>query len=94
MLIDVDEIGGNGSSLISAPVVIPAKPAVAPVRPEFIRPPRGGLCPWSGLSRAKIYELIHSGKIKSVCLRKPGATRGARLIHLESLLRYLHSQPD
>jgi len=38
MLIDVDEIGGNGSSLISAPVVIPAKPAVAPVRPEFVFP--------------------------------------------------------
>lgn len=68
------------------------------MRPEFIRTPKGGLEPFTGLSRAKLYELITPNKangfkapVKSVCLRKAGAIKGTRLIHLQSLLDYLHS---
>lgn len=70
-------------------------------RPEFIRLPKGGLCPWTGLSRAKMYELIlpcesngFKAPVKSVCLRKPGAVKGARLIHLQSLLGYLEERME
>ena len=70
-------------------------------RPEFIRCPKGGLEPITGLSRAKLYELITPNvangfkpPVKSVCLRKPGAVKGARLIHLQSLLDYLHSHTE
>lgn len=75
----------------TAPVALPASAAV-PIKPEFIRLPRPGtLCPWTGLSRSKMWEVLLSGKVKTVCLRRPGAAKGARLIHLESLLAYLHS---
>jgi hypothetical protein len=90
----VADFPGSDNQFIVAPVAVPVKTVDPSSRPEFIRPPKRGLCPWSGLSRAKIYELIHSGRVKSVCLRKPGATRGARLIHLQSLLSYLHSLAD
>ena len=50
------------------------------------------------MSRAKLNELIlpspangHKPPVQSVCLRKPGAIKGARLIHLQSLLNYLRA---
>lgn len=65
--------------------------ATVPTKPEFIRLPRPGtLCPWTGLSRSKMWEVLQLGKVKTVCLRKPGAAKGARLIHLASLLDYLY----
>ncbi len=71
---------------------IPTQNTVA-ARPEFIRlPPRQGLCPWTNLSRTKMCELLETGKIKNVRLRREGAIKGARLISLSSLLEYLHSQ--
>jgi hypothetical protein len=64
-------------------------------RPEFIRLAKPGtLCPWTGLSRSKMWELLQSGHVKTVCLRRPGAAKGARLVHLESLLNYLHGQVE
>ncbi len=70
-------------------------------KPEFIRLPKGGLCPWTGLSRAKMNELIlpcsyneFNPPVKSVCLRKPGASKGARLVHLKSLLDYLTAKME
>jgi len=66
---------------------------------EFIRLPKKGLEPITGLSRAKLCELILPSKangfrppVKSVCLRRPGANKGARLIKLQSLLDYLNSR--
>jgi hypothetical protein len=35
--------------------------------------------------------VLQTGKVRNVCLRKEGALRGARLIHLSSLLDYLDS---
>ena len=45
-----------------------------------------------GLKRGFCYQLINSGKIKSVCLRKPGARTGCRLIHLQSVRDFLMKQ--
>ena len=64
-------------------------------RPEFIRLPKPStLCPWTGLSRSKMWQLLEGGHVKTVCLRRPGAAKGARLVHLESLLNYLHGQVE
>jgi hypothetical protein len=46
------------------------------------------------LKRGFTYQLINAGKIKSVSLRKPGSKFGCRLIHLQSVRDYLHSQMD
>ena len=81
----------EGVRFTTAPVAIPTN-ATIPAMPEFIRLPRPGtLCPWTGLSRSKMWEVLQSGKVKTVCLRRPGAAKGARLIHLAGLLEYLHS---
>ena len=83
--------GNTRESFTTAPIALPAGVTV-PMKPEFIRLPRPGtLCPWTGLSRSKMWEVLLTGKVQTVCLRKPGAAKGARLVHLESLLAYLHS---
>jgi hypothetical protein len=69
------------------------------VRPEYLRLPKSGTrCRWTGLSRSALYELILSPRapVKSVVLKRRGAKRGVRLIHLPSLIAYLHAQtpPD
>ncbi len=68
--------------------------------PKFIRLPRTGTRePFTGLSRSTLNRLIlpiagngYKPPVKSICLRKQGATRGTRLILLDSLLAYLHGQ--
>ena len=72
--------------------VAPPRAAADSARePEFVRLPtgRGARCPYTGLSRAFIYQLIGERKIRSVSLRKKGCLRGVRLIHLASLKAYL-----
>lgn len=86
----------------TAPVAVPARVAIQPIQPEWIRLPKPGtLCPWTGLSRAKMNELIlpcaaneFRAPVKSACLRRPGAAKGVRLIHLDSLLTHLRAQMD
>jgi hypothetical protein len=81
---------GNAASIKTAPVQIPEHTPVTAARPDWIRLPKPGtLCPWCGLSRSKLWEVLQSGKVRNICLRKEGAARGARLIHLASLLGYL-----
>lgn len=64
-------------------------------RPCYVRLPRTGEKEtFSGLGRSKLWEILQSGKVRSIVLRKPGALRGARLIRLEGpggLLDYLAS---
>jgi hypothetical protein len=68
--------------------------------PEFIRLPKPGqLCPWTGLSRSKMNELVlpgaaNDGKppVKSVFLRKKGSLRGCRLVVYESLVSFLKNK--
>ena len=68
-------------------------------RPEFIRLPKGGTrCPFTGLSRSKLNQLVLPCKengfkppVESKVLRNRGAIRGTRLIVFDSLINYLRS---
>jgi len=81
---DTINSGGNALTIV-APIAAPANAAIQPVHPEFIRLPKNGLCPWTGLSRAKLNELVlpcaangHKPPVRSVCLRKPANFPGVR----------------
>ena len=50
-----------------------------------------GLTRLTGLTRSHAYLLYSEGKIDSVCIRRPGSTRGKRLWHVPSVLRFLDS---
>jgi excisionase family DNA binding protein len=58
-------------------------------RPEWLRPKE--IPKYFGIGRSKSYELIASGKVKSVSLRKRGQKNGTRLISYDSLAAYLES---
>ena len=68
------------------------------MKPEFIRLPRpGDRCALTGLSRSTLCELAvpcpannHKPPVKSLVIKKRGATRGIRLISYLSLLDHLH----
>ena len=61
-------------------------------RPEWIRLPKEGMsCPYSGLSRSYLSNLLRSQAVKSNVLRNPGAIRGVRLISYDSLMAYICS---
>jgi hypothetical protein len=63
----------------------------AHARPVWIRSPKAGSEFYSGLSRAKLYELAAEGKIRSVSLRSPGQVKGTRLFLLESILEFIEA---
>jgi hypothetical protein len=78
----------------------PPSAAVAPsARPEFIRLPKSGrLCPFTGLSRSKMNELVlpspfnnFKPQVKSISLRNRGQVKAVRLIVYDSLTTYLRS---
>ena len=83
----------------TAPVGARASEQPQALRPEFIRLPKPGtLCPWTGLSRSKLNELIlpsplngHRPPVRSVSLRNRGQIRAVRLINFDSLMAYLRS---
>jgi len=50
-----------------------------------------GVSRLTGLTRAHLYLLFSEGKIESVCIRRPGSTRGKRLWFIPSILAFLHS---
>ncbi len=57
-------------------------------------PPVGALEPFTGLKRSLLYSLARDGVIRTVCLRRPGALRGVRLIEARSLFAYLNRLAD
>ena len=59
--------------------------------PVWIRPPKQGVEFYTGLSRAKLYELAGAGKIKSVSIREPGQVKGTRLFLLTSIFSFIES---
>ena len=59
-----------------------------PFRPEFTD--HKGAKVIFGFSRAHLYNLTKEGKIRSVCIRKPGAIRGRRLFDCESIRAFLN----
>jgi hypothetical protein len=76
--------------------------AQIPAKPGFLRLPKSGnLCPWTGLSRSKMNELILPNEhndfkppVRSICLRNRGQKKGVRLIVFDSLMDYLRSFSD
>jgi hypothetical protein len=67
-----------------------AIPHAAPIEGEWVRLPLPGQR-LEGLCRSGVYDLIRAGAIRSHCLRKRGAVRGIRLIHLPSLREYIEN---
>lgn len=70
------------------------KPATLTYPPRWIGLPTRGRCPDTGLSRPHFYQLIDEGKIRSACIRQPGAIRGRRLVFLPSVLEFLDKAAD
>ena len=60
------------------------------IQPEFIRVP--DVRRVFAIKRGQCYQLIKAGLVKSVCLRKPGAKTGVRLVHFQSVRDYLATQ--
>ena len=97
----MSESPGGQPAHTTAPVATLAPVTAFQPQPEFIRLPKLGLCPITGLSRSKLYDLISPNEgngfkpaVKSVSLRKPGQTKGTRLIVLQSLLAYLRGEVE
>ncbi len=73
----------------------------ASAKPEWLRMPgRGKRCPFTGLTKATLYNLAvpnaaneRCPPVKSVVIRKRGALRGVRLISYDSLMAYLAQLP-
>ncbi len=84
---------GTTSKLVTEVKSNTAKEAeVRPALPIYTRlPSQGKVEPITGLRRTTLWKLVHEGKVRSVCLRKKGASKGTRLIVVASLLSYLES---
>ena len=63
------------------------------VRPIYMRVPGSGKCPYTGLSRSKLYELTSGDNppVKAISLKTADQQRGTRLINFQSLLDYIES---
>ena len=59
-----------------------------------MRLPTRGTDPRFGLSRAHYYLLIGAGKVKTACLRRPGASTGVRLVYVPSVREYILRHVD
>jgi len=67
------------------------------VKPEFVRLPKSGTrCPYTGLSRSKLNQLVlpckendYKPPVESKSVRSRGTIRGARIIVFDSLINYL-----
>jgi hypothetical protein len=61
-------------------------------RPEWIRLPKeGSTCPFSGLSRSYLADLVRRRVVPSKALRRPGTVRGVRLICYAGLMDYIRN---
>ena len=100
MAIMSESLGGQLGTT-TAPVAAPASVTTFQSQPEFVRLPKRGQCAITGLTRSKLYDLISPNEgngfkppVKSLSLRKPGQTKGTRLIVLQSLLDYLRGEVE
>ena len=82
---------------------VPTPPRIqTPAEPEFLRlPPPGVRCPFTGLSRSALNELIlptelndFKPPVRSFCIRRRGARTGIRLIDYASLKAYIHANAE
>jgi hypothetical protein len=77
------------NALLSSP---PKASEVVTCRPEFVD--AKGLRALFGISRSHGYFLANAGLVKTVCLRRPGTTRGRRLWECESIRAYLRANME
>lgn len=61
-------------------------------QPEFVD--SKGLLAYFGISRSMGYFLADAGLVRTVCLRRPGTTRGKRLWIAETVRDYLNANID
>ena len=66
--------------------------ALVAARPEFAD--SKGVDSLFGIKRSLAYLLANEGKIRSVCIRRPGAVRGKRLWDCESIRAYLRANME
>jgi hypothetical protein len=79
---------GDGANIV-------ATNSQALIRPEWIRLPKEGLtCPFSGLSRSYLADLVRRRVVPSKALRRPGTIRGVRLICYEGLMGYIKNAQE
>jgi hypothetical protein len=65
------------------------------ITPAFTRVPRPGFRdPFSGFCRSQMFEAVKSGRVKSYSIKKPGTSRGVRVIDCDSLRAYIESFGD
>jgi hypothetical protein len=89
-------------TVTAAQIEIPAQHTAPKIEPEFLRLPKPGqLCPYTGLTRSFLNELIlptprNNGKppVRSFCLRQKGAKTGVRLIDFADLKRHIRQHPQ
>lgn len=109
-----DQAGVEGRSLMTRPTVSENGESKVPpiIRRTFevVDNPAGewmrlpaprSRCEASGLSRTTLNEAIDRGDVRAISVRKPGATRGIKLMNRRSLLDWLarleaeqHPQPE
>lgn len=93
-----------GREATTAPIEIPPRVVTAQIEPEFLRLPKPGLlCPFTGMSRSGLNELIlpterngNRPPVRSYCLRQRGAKTGIRLVDFQSLRAFIrqHAEPQ
>ncbi len=93
-------VGAWGPTIDPLPHLdIEATPVTNEKHPEWIRLPVKSKCPYSGLSRSTLYNLVSASAangyrppVKSIVLRRRGNARGVRLISYDSLMDYLNAE--
>lgn len=71
------------SSLVSKQILSETYPRENAIRSRYIRVAQA--LEWYPWKRAKLYELLSKGDVKSFVLKEKGAIRGIRLIDKDSL---------
>jgi hypothetical protein len=80
------------SSLLTKQIQAETFPDGVPVRSRYLRVQQ--VLDWYPFKRAKLYELLASGKIKSFLLKERGALRGCRLVDRDSLDDFLQAASE
>jgi hypothetical protein len=102
-LMKMCDYGENALTIadLNAAVSVATEVGTPGSKPEWIRMPTKGRCPFTGLGRSFLYTLVtpceanrHHPPVRSISLRRRGYTKGVRLIHLRSLLDYLESHAE
>ncbi len=80
------------SSLLTKQVHAETFPDGVPIRSRYLRIHQ--VLAWYPFRRAKLYELLTNGDIKSFVLKEKGALRGMRLIDRDSLDQFLQAAAE